>query len=94
MYANVNEGRVAADKAHSEWWALYMKDPKSEETKVADEHSKAILADVLKQFGVRNPKHPDCDRCFTGSVFGGPGHYASRFCRSGQRPHCTCDTCF
>lgn len=23
-----------------------------------------------------------------------PGHTASRYCRSGQRPHCTCDTCF
>lgn len=23
-----------------------------------------------------------------------PSHKASPFCRSGQRPHCTCDTCF
>lgn len=23
-----------------------------------------------------------------------PGHRASNYCRSGQRPHCTCDTCF
>lgn len=23
-----------------------------------------------------------------------PGHTASRYCRSGRRPHCTCDTCF
>lgn len=24
----------------------------------------------------------------------GPRHKASDFCRSGKRPHCTCDTCF
>jgi hypothetical protein len=23
-----------------------------------------------------------------------PGHTASSYCRSGKRPHCTCDTCF
>ena len=25
---------------------------------------------------------------------GGPDHAASERCRSGKRPHCTCDTCF
>ena len=93
-YTDINEARAAAGKAHSEWWALYCKDPKSEETKDADEKSKAIRADVLAQFGKRSVQHPDCDQCFTGSVFGGPRHYASKHCRSGQHPHCTCGTCF
>ena len=43
--------------------------------------------------------HPDCSYCQEGyahptlSAFM-PGHTASPLCRSGRRPHCTCDGCF
>lgn len=36
----------------------------------------------------------DCEACVAAREFGGPSHYASPRCRSGKRPHCTCDTCF
>lgn len=44
----------------------------------------------------------DCERCKPaiealragGQIPFGPDHQASPRCRSGQRPHCTCDTCF
>lgn len=42
-----------------------------------------------------------CDLCakhvaaiHKGETFFAPNHTASAYCRSGQRAHCTCDTCF
>lgn len=93
-YENVDQARLAARVAHSEFWKLYMKDPKSPDTEVAHERSKAIRADVLVQFGKPDPKHPDCTQCLSASVFGGPSHEASPRCRSGKHPHCSCDTCW
>jgi len=45
---------------------------------------------------------PSCDRYFWEPVNAGedprwlifPRHKASNRCQSGERPHCTCDTCF
>lgn len=43
----------------------------------------------------------DCETCqsykkalLKNGTYFGPSHSASQFCRSGKRPHCTCDTCF
>jgi hypothetical protein len=94
VYENVLVARAAAGKAHSDWWALYMKDPKGAETLAADTLSKSIRADVLTQFGKPDPAHPECSECLSTSVFEGPSHEASSNCQSGRRPHCTCDTCF
>lgn len=55
------------------------------------------VADNLRAEGIRlfaTPEVADCDTCKSVSVFGGPPHYGSPRCRSGKRPHCTCDTCF
>lgn len=93
-YSNVNEGRAAANAAHSAWWKLYTTQPNSEETKLAQEHSAAIRADVIAKFGKPHPKYPDCQSCLSQSIFGGPDHEASPRCRSGRHAHCTCDTCF
>lgn len=93
-FTDVNQARAVASAAHSEWWAAYMKDSKSEETQIADAKSKEIRVDVLTQFGKPNPKYPHCKQCLYGSVFGGPSHEASPRCKSGRHPHCTCDTCF
>lgn len=35
-----------------------------------------------------------CEPCKRWQAQGGPAHYFSPYCRSGKRPHCTCDTCF
>lgn len=52
--------------------------------------------DRLTLTGFRAPigECPTCDRAReTGERFM-PRHTASARCRSGQRNHCTCDTCF
>lgn len=38
----------------------------------------------------------NCEQCKQGigSTSPGPGHDASPYCRSGKRPHCSCDTCY
>ena len=40
------------------------------------------------------PQVEGCEECAINSVFGGPRHNPSSHCRSGKRPHCTCDACF
>ncbi len=35
-----------------------------------------------------------CRACIIQGDGFGPRHWPSEYCRSGQRPHCTCDTCF
>lgn len=37
---------------------------------------------------------PDCDYCIAHYKKFAPSHYASKFCESGGRNHCTCDICF
>lgn len=93
-YATIQDARRDADQTHRAWWDLYMKDRNSVETEAAHQKSRAIRAEVLAQFGKSNPDHPDCLSCLEASVFGGPGHEASRMCRSGKRPHCSCSACF
>jgi len=56
--------------------------------------SQLLQESILSQFGKWNPRFPTCERCRWSSVFGGPSHEASIGCRSGRRPHCSCDTCF
>jgi len=54
-----------------------------------------IVSEAVQKFGRPNPRHPDCSTCLTQSVFpGGPDHEPSEYCRSGKRPHCSCDSCF
>ena len=36
----------------------------------------------------------ECPSCRVYSIFGGPSHNPSPMCRSGKRPHCTCDACW
>lgn len=87
--------RILVGALNTEWWTAYCKDSKSQETtdaKAALAHAKAIS---LEKFGKRNVQHPECQQCYEQSVFrGGPSHAPSSRCRSGQRPHCSCDTCF
>jgi hypothetical protein len=49
---------------------------------------------VLTQFGRWDKRHPTCVQCRWASVFGGPSHEGSNYCRSGKRAHCSCDLCF
>lgn len=53
-----------------------------------------VREDLVTLFGKINPKYPDCETCLWNSVFGGPSHYFSERCRSGRKPHCTCDLCY
>lgn len=50
--------------------------------------------DVVIGYGGSLLYHSDCQQCVYANAHGGPSHYASPRCRSGKRPHCTCDTCF
>lgn len=59
----------------------------------------AEIADLMKEavavHGVRHPRFPECEACLRQSVFPeGPTHVGSSMCRSGGRPHCSCDACF
>lgn len=75
------------------WWEAYRKDSKSEETRMLRSALGKVVAEAKLKFG-DNSRHPDCEYCLEVSVFGGPDHDPSSGCRSGKRPHCTCDTCF
>lgn len=48
---------------------------------------------MMAKFG-NDSSYPGCQDCLLYSVIGGPSHAASSRCRSGRKPHCTCDTCF
>jgi hypothetical protein len=82
---------------HTAWWAAYQVKNRGPDEAEAERIAKSALdritAEAKRRFG-NNKAHPDCDYCLTVSVFGGPGHEPSSFCRSGKRPHCTCDTCW
>lgn len=50
----------------------------------------------LEELGVIDPACAACREAYehpTLSAFM-PSHKAGRYCRSGARPHCTCDGCF
>lgn len=95
IYTTVDEGKRHYTEIHDMWWAEYQKDQKSPNTLRLKDYAEAIKADLLTQFGKINPQYPDCEYCLTQSVFkGGPSHVGSSYCRSGKRPHCTCDSCF
>lgn len=68
------------------------------ETIAARERLMAIQNAAIAQFGDPVAATHDgvvCSQCLTQTVFeGGPRHQASSRCRSGQRAHCSCDTCF
>lgn len=42
----------------------------------------------------RQSRVDGCELCKTYEITGGPGHDPSPNCRSGKRPHCSCDTCY
>ena len=59
--------------------------------------------DTIKRLESSGAIHPDCDYCQknlypalreTGELPAGPRHTANNLCKSGRRPHCTCDGCF
>jgi hypothetical protein len=76
------------------WFAAYCADKQSEETRMMRSALERVREAALVKFATPNPAHPECATCLEQSVFGGPSHEASPRCRSGRRPHCTCDTCF
>ncbi len=92
MFASKEEVRQKQYELNLQWWAAYSKDPKSEETKTLRAELDRVTEEGVQQFA--KPQVPGCRECEVYSVFGGPSHHASSFCRSGKRPHCTCDTCF
>lgn len=96
-WSNVGEARAEYQRYHSAWWSAFCDRGPSQSQLVTDQ-AKAELqsceAAVLAQFGKPNPAHPDCSSCVRSSVFGGPRHEPSKFCKSGKHPHCSCDTCF
>lgn len=56
----------------------------------------------LEEKGLIDRDCPSCQRDFIPRLKAGasfsdifaPNHKASERCKSGRRPHCTCDTCF
>jgi phage FluMu protein Com len=53
----------------------------------------------MESQGMLDPKCPGCQEAYQVldrmpfNVFM-PSHKASKYCKSGKRPHCTCDACF
>jgi hypothetical protein len=96
-WATVDEARADHAILHDAWWKAYCeRGPGRSDEKIAMAKASldACAAKVLEKFGRKNPAHPDCEACLRASVFGGPSHEPSRMCRSGKRPHCSCDACF
>jgi hypothetical protein len=48
-------------------------------------------AEVVEKYGVETV--PGCNLCRYYSLFGGPPHEANPNCKSGGRPHCSCEIC-
>jgi hypothetical protein len=87
------EYRIKDQELNTKWWESWRANGQDHETTVAlraelNANRQAAIAAYAK------PEVPDCEYCKVVSVFGGPSHFASDYCRSGRRPHCTCDTCF
>jgi hypothetical protein len=40
------------------------------------------------------PEQIACSTCQDPAQRGGPSHTPSQNCKSGKRPHCSCDTCY
>ena len=98
MLTSKDHARKVEAILRSAWWEAYRAtnggtkvDPES--FRVIESALKRVTAEAEEKFG-DDLGHPGCKMCRHVSVFGGPSHEASTFCRSGKRPHCTCDTCF
>lgn len=82
---------------HTAWWNAYrvkeQGEMQAEVERIAKGALTRVIAEAKRRFG-NNEAHPDCEYCLEVSVFGGPSHEASRYCRSGKRAHCTCDACY
>ncbi len=101
-FSNREEALAAYHFLYDEWWKVYRSTLGGREGSIeevglfldAKREVDQVREMILSQFGKINPKHPDCQTCLNNSVFGGPGHDTSPYCRSGRNPHCTCDACF
>jgi hypothetical protein len=94
---DLNHARMMHQILHTAWCEAYRVRHLGEAEAEAERITKGALARVTSEAKLRfgnNSAHPNCDYCLTVSVFGGPGHEPSSFCRSGKRPHCTCDSCY
>lgn len=94
---DIDHARETETILRTAWWQAYEVKGRGEVEAEAEHIAKGALNRVISEAKLRfgnNRAHPDCDYCLTVFVFGGPGHEPSSFCRSGKRPHCTCNSCF
>ena len=79
-----------------------LKTYRSERWKLQDEikelKSTVVLSDEFLEMCEKELARHDCPTCVeiyndnVNAMY--PRHYASDYCKSGKRPHCSCDTCF
>ena len=48
----------------------------------------------LRAHAEKFPGCAECKRRIETGNYAGPGHEPSGLCRSGKRPHCSCDFCY
>ena len=88
-YQHLREGLIENRRRISRTYGF-----SSNEYNLAVSNEEDLVAEAIAIHGVKNPRHPNCKECLRVSVFGGPEHDPSGGCRSGHRPHCTCNSCF
>ena len=92
-FTSQDEARKRHTELNTAWWNSYIKNgAAAPQTIKLQSECDELAAQAVKQFA--KPQIADCKTCKRVSVFGGPGHNASPYCRSGKQPHCTCDTCW
>jgi len=82
---------AAYHSLRSRWWAAYKTLGMIDEARQLHAEVQGLKLAAIARFG-SNAEHPDCDYCLEVSVFGGPSHDGSQFCRKGES-HCTCRLC-
>lgn len=93
---SIEHARKVQAILHTAWWSAWCAkaekvDPES--YRLIQSALERVETEAIERFG-HNEEHPDCTQCKRYSVFGGPDHDASRRCKSGRKPHCSCDTCY
>lgn len=97
-FESMDHARLLQSQLHDAWWKLYRETNGGNKGDVAAfenarDQLKILETQAISKYG-KDKGHPGCSLCLRYSVFGGPGHEPSSMCRSGKKPHCTCDTCF
>lgn len=91
----VGEPVLVTDVTYSEEGDLLVVDLEGQDMPgfILDDSSVEVLEPIQPEPG-QGGQWKGCSTCYSIGGGFGPRHQPSSMCRSGKRPHCTCDACF